>query len=143
VPSFHTGCLKNLLSRASSRHLCVRPSPNFGLHLSLPPRCTYVCVCVCMCMCVRVCVCVYMHMYVCVCVCVRINIYVCFHVRMYIVWYLLHLLLSFFLTHSSLSRSLTLARSLSVSFSLSLSPSLSLFFSPAPVVGLNTQRRCV
>jgi len=147
------GC--QAFTRGASKFCCrVRAAGTFacGCHqilacTSRSRRVVHTCVCVCVCVCVYVCACVRLcvHAYVCVCVCVcvRIHIYVCIHVRMYIVWYLLHLLLSFSLTRFSLSRSLTLARSLSVSFSLSLSPFLSLFLSPAPVVGLDTQRRCV
>ena len=66
-----------------SGHLCVQLQANPGLHLSLPPRCTYVCVCVCVCVCMCVRVCVYMHMYACECVCMyththtHTHIYIC------------------------------------------------------------------
>jgi len=64
-----------------SGHLCVHLQANPGLHLSLPPRCTYVCVCVCVCVYVCACVCICICMCECVCVCIHTHththIYIC------------------------------------------------------------------
>ena len=114
------GCPKKLPSRASSGHLCVRPPANLGLHLSFPPRGTYVCVCTCVCACVCVCACLFVYAYLCVCVCVYIHTHT--HICMYV----------YRLAFAVISRSpfLSLARSFSRSLALPRSPSLSLSLSP-------------
>jgi len=106
-----------------SGHLCVRPQANPGLHLSLPPRCTYVCVCVCVCMCVCVCVCVCICICMCVCVCVCIDTHT--HTYTYVCISLDICCISrspFLLLARSLSRSLAVPHSLRLSLSLSHSP---------------------